>query len=238
MTFSSFNRPNRSVRAKTWSAEEIIRQATVGHPREYSMSTKLKANIHKFVMENLMLAEEDERTSNNKENEHENERMMFVDIRRGRNSSEGGRSSDGGSDEDKCFCGENGRTSLTTVNEEDGSRTVNKNDIETMNSKEQNFTGIGPSDKNERRVKPWRTNGNRNCGKRSLSLPAHFEYDDDDDDDDVGEFGDVVNDKYLLDSEEVMETSSPVVFHIFLCISIFVREGVLQHEYWFHGAIP
>ena len=211
--FSSFNRPNRSLRAKTWSAEEIIRQATVGHPREYSMSTKLKANIHKFVMENLMLAEQDERTSNNKENEHESERMMFVDIRRGRNSSEGGGSSDGGSDEDKYVCGENGRTSLTTVNEEDGSRTVNKNDIETIKSKEENLIGIGQSDQNERRVKPWRTNGNRNCGKRSWSLPAHFEYDDYDVD--VGGFGDVIDNKYLLDTEEVIETCSPVVFSYF-----------------------
>lgn len=32
-----------------------MRQATIGHPREYSMSTKLKANIQKFLMEELNL---------------------------------------------------------------------------------------------------------------------------------------------------------------------------------------
>lgn len=162
-----------------------------------------------------MLAEEGEST-NDKENKLENGSMTFGENRRGRNSSEGGSSSDWGSDDDKCVCGENGRTSLTTVNEEDGIKIVDNNNIETMKSKKQNLIGIGQNDKNERRVKPWRANGKINCGKRSLSLPAQFEYDDDDDD--VREFDDAMDEKYLLDSEEVMESFHPFTlscFHIY-----------------------
>ncbi len=49
----------RFQKSKTWSADQLVKQATIGHPREYAMSTKLKENIQKFLIEEYMLIEEE-----------------------------------------------------------------------------------------------------------------------------------------------------------------------------------
>jgi len=68
------NPPIKSlIRTKRWSAEQIVRQATIGHPREYSMSSKLKANIQKYLMEELCSETEGTNSNGDSESSHESD---------------------------------------------------------------------------------------------------------------------------------------------------------------------
>ena len=213
---------SRPVRTKTWSAEQIVRQATVGHPREYSMSSKLKANIHKFLMEELYLNApetycDDDSENNNDNNSSENgvqgtKAYLKNDSKNRINSTEKVESSSDESiksDDDKCTCDKSSRhNSLRSIEEEVGSNS--KKGFKLWKS-----------------IKDKRTLfGKKSNSQRSMSLPDSIMKKSMDDFEVIEES---VNNS---DNAQIEERKVSGVFFIYFKISLGIRRRNHLFYFW------
>ncbi|XP_065052092.1 uncharacterized protein LOC135681510 isoform X2 [Rhopilema esculentum] len=160
-----------SVREPNLSAEQIVRKATIGHPREYSMSTRLKSNIAKFLMEELTMNGQDsgleEMGNSSSDGEFgfekpgikSNGTLKEFGLERSESSSD---------DDDKCQCQSMSQGSLSAIEEENSIKT--KKGFRLWKSmKERNGT-YSKSSISVKQKRLWRKD--KGGTERSNSLPA------------------------------------------------------------------
>eukprot|EP00794_Sanderia_malayensis_P017618 gene17618-19372_t len=96
-----------SSKSKTWSPAQFVKQATIGHPREYAMSTKLKENIEKYLLEELTIMAEDEDKDEDKDEfmniDDQYEEDCFIDKKITDGSTRDSESSPNSSTNEECI---------------------------------------------------------------------------------------------------------------------------------------